>query len=237
MYSKDRILILDADGTTIDAFGAIERTFAIHHMDIGDLKRFQKRRHLFKYLGGLKEFPSNLKRQLGKQKRARLIGTLTQVYREEAQLYEHIGPWINQLIAQQGLRVGMITRNITNEPIATLERLLQRHGVDVKHLDFLVHVPLKRDKTGAFQQTRADFNINPARALNQLMFDWRALKRWNISEDRLPPGSIVRFKTPSIWDLYRWYIISAIFAGYDSKRADLFSVETTGAAPPGSNRT
>ena len=164
MYSKDRILILDADGTTIDAFGAIERTFAIHHMDIGDLKRFQKRRHLFKYLGGLKEFPSNLKRQLGKQKPARLIGTLTQVYREEAQLYEHIGPWINQLIAQQGLRVGMITRNITNEPIATLERLLQRHGVDVKHLDFLVHVPLKRDKTGAFQQTRSDFNINPARA-------------------------------------------------------------------------
>ena len=164
MYSKDRLLILDADGTTIDAFGAIERTFAIHRMDIGDLERFQKRRHLFKYLGGIKEFPSNLKRQLGKQKRARLIETLTEVYRDEARMYEHIGSWINHLIAQQGLRVGMVTRNITNDPVATLQRLLQRHGVDAKQFDFLVHVPLKQDKTAAFQRVRAEFNINPGRA-------------------------------------------------------------------------
>ena len=32
---------------------------------------------------------------------------------------------------------------------------------------------------------------------NRLMFDWRQLKRWGISEDKLPPGSIVRFKTYS----------------------------------------
>ena len=68
MYSKDHLVILDADGTTIDAFSAIERTFACHYMDIGDLERFQKRRHRFKYLGGLKEFPNNIKQQLGKQK-------------------------------------------------------------------------------------------------------------------------------------------------------------------------
>ncbi len=57
MYSKDRLIILDADGTTIDAFTAIERTFVHHHMDIGDLERFQKRRNLFKYLGGSRSFP------------------------------------------------------------------------------------------------------------------------------------------------------------------------------------
>lgn len=164
MYSKDRLLILDADGTTIDAFGAIERTFAIHNMDIGDLARFQKRRHLFKYLGGLKEFPSNLKRQLGKQKRAKLIDTLTQVYREEARLYNWFGPWINQLISEDGLRVGMVTRNITSEPRETLRHLLKRHNVDAAHLDFLVHLPLKHDKTPAFRQLRHDLAINPARS-------------------------------------------------------------------------
>ena len=42
------------------------------------------------------------------------------------------------------------------------------------------------------------------------LFDWRQFKRWGVREDRLPPGSIVRFKVPSIWDLYRWYIILGI---------------------------
>jgi PAS domain S-box-containing protein len=42
------------------------------------------------------------------------------------------------------------------------------------------------------------------------IFDWRALKRWGISESRLPRNSIVRFRPPSIWDQYRWYIIIAL---------------------------
>jgi PAS domain S-box-containing protein len=42
------------------------------------------------------------------------------------------------------------------------------------------------------------------------MFDWRALKRWGISESRLPSNSIVRFRPPSMWEQYRWYILSAL---------------------------
>jgi signal transduction histidine kinase len=42
------------------------------------------------------------------------------------------------------------------------------------------------------------------------MFDWRELKRWGISENRLPAGSVVRFKVPGFWELYRGRII-AIF--------------------------
>jgi signal transduction histidine kinase len=41
--------------------------------------------------------------------------------------------------------------------------------------------------------------------------DWRALKRWGISESRLPAGSEVRFREFSIWELYRWQIL-AIFS-------------------------
>src|SRR5262245_10732124 len=36
------------------------------------------------------------------------------------------------------------------------------------------------------------------------MFDWRQLRRWGISEDRLPPRSIVRFKEPTVWEQYNW---------------------------------
>jgi PAS domain S-box-containing protein len=39
------------------------------------------------------------------------------------------------------------------------------------------------------------------------IFDWRQLRRWGISEDRLPPGSIVRYKVPSAWDQYQTYFI------------------------------
>jgi signal transduction histidine kinase len=43
------------------------------------------------------------------------------------------------------------------------------------------------------------------------IFDWRELKRWNISENRLPPGSEVRFRPASLWEQYRWQMTS-IFA-------------------------
>jgi len=39
--------------------------------------------------------------------------------------------------------------------------------------------------------------------------DWRELQRRKISESRLSPGTVVRFRSPSIWEQYRWYIIGA----------------------------
>ncbi|GEM_PF-687397 len=44
------------------------------------------------------------------------------------------------------------------------------------------------------------------------MFDWRQLHRWRISEDRLPPGSKIFFKTQTIWEQYKWRII--IFSSF-----------------------
>jgi len=40
--------------------------------------------------------------------------------------------------------------------------------------------------------------------------NWRALKRRGISESRLPPNSIVRFRQPSVWEQYSWYILGAL---------------------------
>jgi phosphoglycolate phosphatase len=90
--------------------------------------------------------------------------TLTDIYREEAVLYDGIAELINALIQQQGVCVGIITCNITHEPKQTLKQLLKRNGVNTKELDFLTHVPLKHEKSHAFRQTRDDFHINPALA-------------------------------------------------------------------------
>ena len=40
------------------------------------------------------------------------------------------------------------------------------------------------------------------------VFDMRELNRWDISEARLPPGSKILFREPTIWDLYRWQIMA-----------------------------
>jgi PAS domain S-box-containing protein len=42
------------------------------------------------------------------------------------------------------------------------------------------------------------------------IFDWQALKRWGISESRLPKDSVVRSRPLSIWEQYKSYIIAAL---------------------------
>ena len=49
-----------------------------------------------------------------------------------------------------------------------------------------------------------------ALSLNGNMVDWRQLRRWRIDEARLPVGTIVRFRDPTIWDRYRIYILAAL---------------------------
>jgi signal transduction histidine kinase len=48
----------------------------------------------------------------------------------------------------------------------------------------------------------------PDLTVNQV--DWRQLRRWGISEARVPLGTIVRFREPSVWDRYKLYIIGAL---------------------------
>ncbi|HME05793.1 MAG TPA: ATP-binding protein, partial [Bryobacteraceae bacterium] len=42
------------------------------------------------------------------------------------------------------------------------------------------------------------------------MFDWHQLRRWNISEQQLPPGSIVRFKEATYWEQNYRIIVTAL---------------------------
>ena len=54
-------------------------------------------------------------------------------------------------------------------------------------------------------------------ASSVLMFDWRELKRWGISESSLPSGSVVRLKELTLWEQYKWRIIGV---------ATLFALQT-----------
>jgi PAS domain S-box-containing protein len=42
------------------------------------------------------------------------------------------------------------------------------------------------------------------------MFDWRELRRWNVSEKRLPPGSVVRFREATYWEHHYRFILGAV---------------------------
>ena len=162
MYSDKKLVILDADGTTIDAFSAIHSTFLKHNMDLGDLQRFQKRHNLVKYLGGVKEFPKNLKRQIKKVEREKLIQTLSAVYRENGRVYDGMHDIINRLIDAPDIIVGIVTRNITGNPVETLTSLFKRENIKVEGLDFLTHIPLKQKKTETFKKLREQYQVNPS---------------------------------------------------------------------------
>jgi PAS domain S-box-containing protein len=39
--------------------------------------------------------------------------------------------------------------------------------------------------------------------------DWRQIRRWNLLESALPPGSMVLYREATFWERYRYYIIAA----------------------------
>ena len=162
--NRDRLVILDVDGTLVDSFRAVELAFERHGMDIGDLHRFQRRRKLLKYLGGLREFPKNLRRQLNKESRKQLKHTLTDIYRAEARLFPAMASLLQALIDTPDIQVGIVSRNVTIEPEETIRQVLARNDIDPDGLAFLSCIDLGEDKTTSFRATREALAINPSRS-------------------------------------------------------------------------
>jgi PAS domain S-box-containing protein len=53
--------------------------------------------------------------------------------------------------------------------------------------------------------------LPPERVKTQaFMVDWRQLRRWGLDEASLPPGTILRFKEPPLWEQYRQEILAVI---------------------------
>jgi len=44
------------------------------------------------------------------------------------------------------------------------------------------------------------------------VFNWQQMQRWGVSESNLPPGSVIRFREPGLWENYKWQSISVAAA-------------------------
>jgi len=60
-------------------------------------------------------------------------------------------------------------------------------------------------------ESPASLRVAPQIA-GQPMFDGRELRRWGIPESRLPPGSVVQFRPPSLWSEHKLAVLTAIAA-------------------------
>jgi signal transduction histidine kinase len=54
-------------------------------------------------------------------------------------------------------------------------------------------------------------NIPPPRP-GPPVFDWRELRRWGIAESRLPAGSVVRYRSPSLWQEHKLAVLGSMGA-------------------------
>src|SRR5262249_13640432 len=55
-------------------------------------------------------------------------------------------------------------------------------------------------------ENASDIPITNSEEILRPVFDWRQLQRWGISENRLPVGSEIRFRSPTAWGEYHWQI-------------------------------
>ncbi len=53
-------------------------------------------------------------------------------------------------------------------------------------------------------------NIPTVKSANVYIFDWRAMRRWGLKESNLPPGSVILYRRPTIWEAYRKYVAGTI---------------------------
>ena len=57
----------------------------------------------------------------------------------------------------------------------------------------------------------------PPQTLGEPEFDWRELQRWRVAGANLPPNSTVRFREPTLWEQYWWYVLAAGgFSGFEA---------------------
>jgi signal transduction histidine kinase len=61
---------------------------------------------------------------------------------------------------------------------------------------------LRGEHADAIPPARTDLNVNQV--------DWRQLRRWGISESRVPAGTLIQFRVPTAWDRFKVYIVGAV---------------------------
>ena len=101
---------------------------------------------------------------------------------------------------------------VANSPIYSWHEIVMDHGIVGGELNMQEIVSSRsaelavRILNGEKPENIPVEDVNP----NVVHIDWRQLQRWGIDESRIPVGSVVHHKQPTIWQQYKWEIIGAI---------------------------
>jgi signal transduction histidine kinase len=109
-------------------------------------------------------------------------------------------------------RVFEALRDTANAPVFGVQSVMLGHGIVGGRL-------MAIDDLG---RSAADVAIRlvrgaPPRSINmppqspgRPVFDWRELQRWNITENRLPPNSVVQYRSRTLWQEHRLTILGTV---------------------------
>ena len=232
MSGKEMLMVLDFDGFLVNSYRLLHTTFEVFGLDIGDEDRFKHRRKFLKYLGGGKEFLNNLvSYSLPKKKKIR--ETLTEIYREEGNIYPEFIDFINTMIADPKVHIGIISRNFTLNPGLTIRQVLMNSKVEEADLDFIIPLDTGVKKVAVLEGMRSSRyrecifggdEIGDYRAAIDTGYDSIIMASYGF-DDRIrlvetggiPPGNICDSPDETAWKL-------AVTMGLDWSLPELLAV-------------
>ncbi len=218
-----------------------------------------KRVHVIAYAPGSEGFDDRVLSEL-----ARFSQRVTLTYETSNELAEALAT-VRSLPADSLILFGRytpITRGPVTFPDARLAQIVDAAKVPIYSSG--VDTALGRGIVGGMMRTNADEgghlgeivlrilagaapeSIPVESSRNRPAFDWGQLQRWNIDESLLPEGSEIRYRVPTVWELYGSYITAtivvvlaqlALIAGLLRQRAELRRAENRLRASEASLRT
>ncbi len=152
---KETLIVLDFDGLLINSYELLDTTFRQFGLDIGDLERFKNRRKFLKYIGGGKEVIGNLV-NISLPKNAVIRQKLTENYHKQGQVFPEFTDLVNEMIDSPAIHVGIISRNFTYHPGATIRRVLKNSRINESSLDFVIPISVGVKKINVLEGMKAD---------------------------------------------------------------------------------
>ena len=102
--------------------------------------------------------------------------------------------------------------NAANRPVFTPLGLALGHGVVGGSIIEFEDIGRDAGRMAAqiLRGERPPSQLVPSFASAMPRFDRRQLTRWHLDQRRLPEGSQIIFDTPTLWQKYYWYVVSAL---------------------------
>lgn len=151
---KRLLVVLDFDGLLVNSYALLRQTFERFDLDVGDEHRFRNRRKFLKYIGGGKEFITNLT-TMAMPSKQRIREELTRNYCQSGQVFAQFVPYINTCINDPAVHIGIVSRNFALNPGVTMRQVLLNSGIDESSLDFVIPLSVGSKKNNVLEGMKA----------------------------------------------------------------------------------